>query len=115
MPTKPTIEEEVVRNAISAATHDPRFRPVSEAELADLDISVDVLEPPEPAAGMEALDPKTYGIIVSAPDGRQALLLPDLEGIDTPETQLRVTCHKGGIDPDRDRYSIQRFRVTRHH
>jgi AmmeMemoRadiSam system protein A len=115
MPTKPTIEDEIVRNAISAATHDPRFQPVSEAELADLDISVDVLEPPEPAAGMEALDPKTYGIIVSAADGRQALLLPDLEGVDTPDTQLRITCHKGGIDPDRDRYSIHRFRVTRHH
>ena len=114
MPTQPTIEEEIVRNAISAATQDPRFRPLTEAELGDLDVSVDILEPPEPVNGPEDLDPKVYGIIVRTSDGRQALLLPDLEGIDTPDAQLRVTCRKGGIDPDRDRYSIHRFRVTRH-
>jgi MEMO1 family protein len=115
LPTRATIEDEVVGNAISAATQDPRFPPLTAAELGDLDVSVDVLEPPEPAKGLEDLDPKVYGIIVRTPDGRQALLLPDLEGIDTPEVQLRTTCRKGGIDPDRDTYSIHRFRVTRHH
>ena len=32
-------------------------------------------------------------------DGRQALLLPDLEGVDTVEQQVCITCRKGGIDP----------------
>ena len=114
LPTQPTIGEEIVRNAISAATQDPRFHPVTQAELSDLDVSVDVLEAPEPANGIEDLDPKVYGIIVRTPDGRQALLLPDLEGVDTVDAQLRITCRKGGIDPDRDTYSIYRFRVTRH-
>lgn len=115
LPTRRTIEEEIVGNAISAATGDARFLPVSGPELPDLDISVDVLEAPEEVNGVEDRDPKVYGIIVRTDDGRQALLLPDLEGIDTPEMQLRVTCRKGGIDPDRDRYRIYRFRVTRHH
>ena len=113
--TRGSIEEEIVGNAISAASRDPRFSPLTQGELADLDISVDVLGPPEEVSGPRDLDPKEYGIIVRAVDGRQALLLPDLEGVDTAEQQLRITCHKGGIDPDIDRYRLFRFRVERHH
>lgn len=114
-PTRPTIEEEIVRNAISAATRDPRFHSLDKAELNDLDISVDVLGEPEEVSGVQDLDPKTYGIIVQTADGRQALLLPDLEGVDTPQQQLRITAHKGGIDPDVDRIRLFRFKVERHH
>jgi AmmeMemoRadiSam system protein A len=114
-PTRATIEEEIVGNAISAASRDPRFYPLTPAELDDLDISVDVLGPAEEVNGLEDLDPREYGIIVRTGDGRQALLLPDLEGVDTPEQQLRITCRKGGIDPDLDRYRLSRFRVERHH
>jgi len=114
-PTRATIEEEVVGNAISAASRDPRFYPLTPAELDDLDISVDVLGPAEEVNGLADLDPKEYGIIVRTADCRQALLLPDLEGVDTPEQQLRITCRKGGIDPDLDRYCLSRFRVERHH
>ncbi len=114
-PTRDRIEEEIVGNAISAATTDPRFYPLTPDELSDLDISVDVLGPPEVVRGLDDLDPKEYGIIVQCADGRQALLLPDLEGVDTPEQQLNITCRKGGIDPSHDRYRLSRFRVERHH
>ena len=50
------------------------------------------------------MDPKRYGMIVRTLDGRRALLLPDLEGVDTVEQQLRITCRKGSIDPDTDQY-----------
>jgi AmmeMemoRadiSam system protein A len=113
-PTRESIEEEIVGNAISAATRDPRFDPLTPEELEDLDISVDVLGPPETVGGLEDLDPKEYGIIVQCADGRQALLLPDLEGVDTPEQQFAITCRKGGIDPNRDQYRLSRFRVERH-
>lgn len=114
-PTQPSIEDEIVHNAISAATRDPRFFPVGPAELAGLDISVDVLGEPEEVGGTEELDPKQFGIIVQTADGRQALLLPDLEGVDTVDQQVCITCRKGGIDPNRDRYRIFRFQVERHH
>jgi AmmeMemoRadiSam system protein A len=114
-PTRATIEEEIVGNAISAASRDPRFHPLTAQELEDLDVSVDVLTPAEEVCGLKDLDPKEYGIIVRTEDGRQALLLPDLEGVDTVDQQLRITCRKGGIDPDRDRYRLYRFRVERHH
>jgi AmmeMemoRadiSam system protein A len=114
-PTRPGIEDEIVRNAISAATRDPRFPPMGVDELEGLDISVDVLGESEEVSGTEHLDPKRFGIIVQTADGRQALLLPDLEGVDTVDQQVSITCRKGGIDPVRDRYRIFRFEVQRHH
>ena len=110
-----SIEQEIVANAISAATRDPRFYPVEPSELAGLDVSVDVLGAPEEVDGPEHLDPKVYGVIVRTIDGRRALLLPDLEGVDTVEQQLRIACRKGDIDPSYDQYAIFRFRVERHH
>src|SRR5664279_185595 len=41
------IVQETIANAVSAATRDPRFSPVTPGELADLIYSVDVLSPPE--------------------------------------------------------------------
>jgi AmmeMemoRadiSam system protein A len=114
LPTKATLAEEIVSNAVSAATRDPRFFPVSPAELEGLSVSVDVLGEPEEVAGPDELDPRRYGLIVRADDGRQALLLPDLAGVDTVERQLELTCRKGGINPLRDRYRLLRFSVARH-
>lgn len=63
-PTQPTLGEEIVRNAISAGLADPRFPPVVLAELAELEISVDVLAEPEPVHDHSELDPEVYGVIV---------------------------------------------------
>jgi AmmeMemoRadiSam system protein A len=114
-PQLASVEEETVANAISAAAADPRFYPLTEAELDGLDISVDVLGPTEEVDSVEELDPKRYGIVVRTIDGRRALLLPDLEGVDTVEQQLRITCRKGSIDPNADQYRIYRFEVERYH
>ena len=59
------------------------------------------------------LDPKRYGVIVEA-RGRKGLLLPDLEGVDTVEDQLKIARKKGGIADDDD-VRIWRFEVERHH
>lgn len=114
-PHRTTLEEEIITNAISAATRDPRFYPVEKIELDNLDISVDVLGPAEEVNGVEDLDPERYGLIVRTIDGRRALLLPDLEGVDTVDQQIRITCRKGGIDPVADQYRLYRFEVERHH
>jgi len=112
-PQQDNLALEIVSNAISAATRDPRFPPVQLNELDDLDISVDVLEPPERVASQEDLDPKVYGVIVEH-GGRRGLLLPDLEGVDTAEQQVSIALRKGWIDPQ-ENYRLYRFRVTRYH
>lgn len=112
-PTMPTIEEEIVRNAVAACSEDPRFDCVTPDELDSLVISVDILGENEPVSSVSELDPAIYGVIVTA-GFRRGLLLPDLEGVDTVADQLAIACRKGGISPD-EPYRIQRFRVTRYH
>ncbi|MCH4181474.1 MAG: AmmeMemoRadiSam system protein A [Atopobiaceae bacterium] len=113
-PTCPTLAEEVCANAISAGTRDPRFPAVTAGELPELVYDVDVLGEPEPVEGPEELDPARYGVIVSAFDGRRGLLLPDLDGVDTVEEQVGIAARKGGIDPDHEDVSLERFQVVRH-
>ena len=110
-PTTDCVANEIIRNAIQAAIADPRFLEVTEDELVDIDISVDVLTNPIKAI-KEELNPKIYGVIVSKGQNR-GLLLPDLEGVDTVEEQLNIACQKGGIDPNSD-YSIEKFEVIRY-
>lgn len=110
-PTTDSVAQEIIKNAIEAATRDYRFDPVEEHELIDIDISVDVLTDPEPAKKDE-LNPKKYGVIVSK-GMRKGLLLPDLEGVDTVDYQLQIACEKAGIDPNDD-YNIEKFEVIRY-
>lgn len=110
-PTTDNLAREIVRNAIQAATCDPRFEPVDEAELGELSVSVDVLHPAEDIDRLDELDPKAYGVIVSC-GLRRGLLLPDLEGVDTPEQQVLIACQKARITPS-EQLNLQRFKVDR--
>jgi len=112
-PAYATLADEIIQNAIAAATRDPRFMPVQPPEIQGLTISVDVLGAPERVGGLEDFDPRRYGMIARA-GGRRGLLLPDLEGVDTPEEQLAIVCRKAGITPE-EAVEFCRFTVTRHH
>lgn len=109
-PTTNSIAEEIINNSISAALNDPRFSPLRKEELMDIDISVDLLYPPEKTT-FEELDSKKYGVIVSC-GHRRGLLLPNLEGIDTADKQVAIAMEKGGIMPN-ENYSLERFKVER--
>lgn len=111
-PTCENLAWEIVQNAVSACSRDPRFSPVRPDELDELEYSVDVLGAPEPVDSPAALDPKTYGVIVSC-GGRRGLLLPDLDGVDSVEAQLSIALQKGGIR-ENEPYKIERFKVVRH-
>lgn len=105
------LEEEIVNNAIAAATEDPRFYPVTADEMELLEISVDVLEPEEAVDDFSELDPEIYGVIVEQ-GYKRGLLLPNLEGVNTVEDQIRIAKDKAGISGDD--YNIKRFKVTRY-
>ncbi|MDF9409983.1 MAG: hypothetical protein A4E52_00034 [Pelotomaculum sp. PtaB.Bin013] len=111
-PTKRSIAEEVAANAISAGINDPRFQPVGQEELADLEYSVDVLQPPRPVKSYDELDPKKYGVIVRT-GLRSGLLLPNLEGVDTVEEQVSIARQKAGIK-EYEQAELERFEVTRY-
>jgi len=97
-PQTGSVAEEIIANAISSATRDPRFPPVHPSELKDLDYSVDVLTRPVPVKDTDKLDPKRFGVIVEC-GWRRGLLLPDLEGVDSVEQQISICQQKAGISP----------------
>jgi AmmeMemoRadiSam system protein B/AmmeMemoRadiSam system protein A len=110
--TQKNVAAEVIQNAISSATRDPRFPPVAPEELKDLEYNVDVLTSPEPVKDESKLDPKKYGVIVEK-GFRRGLLLPDLEGVDTVDYQIDICRQKAGIDPD-EPVKLYRFEVKRY-
>jgi AmmeMemoRadiSam system protein A len=110
-PTKENTAHEIIANAIKTATSDPRFPPVREEELVELEYSVDVLSQPEPCR-TEDLDPKRYGVIVEK-DWKRGLLLPDLPGVNTGEEQLEIARRKAGIEQGAS-VKLYRFTVERH-
>jgi AmmeMemoRadiSam system protein A len=111
-PAKANVAEEIIANAISSSTRDPRFPPVTPAELDQLEYSVDVLTKPEPVESTADLDPKRYGVIVES-GWRKGLLLPDLEGVDSVEHQIEICRAKAGIGPD-EPVKLYRFEVRRY-
>ena len=112
-PTRDTLADEIVSNAISAATRDPRFPAITVPELEKLTISVDVLGEAELIESEAELDVKRYGVIVEK-GFRRGLLLPDLEGVDTVEYQVAIAKRKAGIRLDEEGVQMYRFEVIRH-
>jgi AmmeMemoRadiSam system protein A len=112
-PIQPSLDREIIANAISASMRDPRFDPLSPAELNGTLFSVDVLGTPEAVSDIASqLDPRKWGVIVTM-GHRRGVLLPDLEGVDTALEQLEIAAQKAGISNFRDAF-IERFTVDRY-
>jgi AMMECR1 domain-containing protein/aromatic ring-opening dioxygenase LigB subunit len=109
-PVERDIVAETWHSALAAALHDPRFPPVTAGELPRLRFTVTVLGELEPVPSSAGLDPAVYGVLVAASDGRKAVLLPGIEGVDTVEQQLAIVRQKAGIAPG-EGITIQRFRT----
>lgn len=130
LPTRKNIAEEIIHNAIAAATEDYRFGLIQKKELPQLSYTVYILSEPELVKDINELDPKKYGIIIKmvpiiSPDKtdvvfnghfpyKSGLLLPDLKGVDTIEKQILIACQKAGIDPRREKIIIYRFGVEKY-
>ena len=109
LPTEPNLAEEIIGNAIAAASQDYRFSPITVKELPKLIYSVYILEEPRQIKNLKELDPKKYGILIKSETGKSGLLLPDLDGIDTVEKQLTAVCHKCGVRFSEEKVMICKF------
>jgi len=110
-PQKKTLAEEIIANAVSAATHDYRFNPVQIQELAHIAYSIDVLSKLTPVKSLKELDAQKYGVLVEKGISK-GLLLPNLEGVETVKQQLDIAKHKAGIF-ENSGLTIYRFEVQR--
>lgn len=113
-PVQDSLAQEIIDNAVSASTRDPRFDPIRADELKWLEISVDVLGEAEPVRSAAELDVKRYGVIVTK-GRKRGLLLPDLDGVDTVEQQIAIAKSKAGIAEWDRNVQLERFEVVRHH
>ncbi len=112
LPSKEDVVDEIIDNAIQAASADPRFDPLEARELDEVDVKVDILSKIEPIRSKDELDPKRYGVVVEQGDKR-GLLLPNLEGVDTVEEQISIAKKKAGISNNQS-VQLSRFEVVRH-
>ncbi len=111
-PVKKTLWEELCQNALCAAFSDPRFPPLSKAELSEVKFNVDLLSSPQKTK-FSKLNPKKLGLIVKTPDGRMGLLLPNIKGVKTPHQQLSICLKKGKIGP-KEKYNLYVFKTQRY-
>lgn len=111
-PYQTTLAQEVVANAISASSRDPRFPPVAPQELGDLTVGVDLLGTPFEYDGKIEWDVGRRGVI-AAGRGQRGLLLPGLEGVEDAPAQLAIAAGKAGLAVD-EVERIWLFDIERH-
>jgi len=119
------LRADVRANAVSAATRDPRFAPLSRDEFRVARVEVSVLEPAQPLEADSAdhasaqLRPFEDGVIL-AWRGRRAPFLPQVwEALPLPADFLRELRRKAGLAPefwDRDlrlwRYAVAKWKES---
>ncbi len=108
-PTQP-LGAVIVHCAAAAALEDPRFPPVTTAELPLLSVEVSVLTPLEPVTDIERIEVGRHGLVV-AHGGRRGLLLPQVPGEWgwSRDEFLSQTCRKAGLAADDWRHGASIF------
>lgn len=108
------LAREVARCAADSARRDPRFRPVTVEELAEIALEISVLGPLEPIEPRpDAFVVGEHGLVVEA-GSSHGLLLPQVatEWGWTPEQFLRQTCVKAGLPPSAWQDGARLFRFA---
>lgn len=91
----------VIRNTVNAASHDPRFTPMTSAEEPEVDIEVSVLTPLKEVPSFQDIRLGRDGIVIEK-GGRRAVFLPQVapeQGWDLPATLTHLSM-KAGLSPD---------------
>ena len=116
--TRPLIKD-VAENAFAAAFEDPRFPSLTEAEYAQLEYHISILNPAEPMEFesetdlLQQLRPGIDGLILED-RGRRATFLPSVwESLSMPPEFLQHLKQKAGLPADywSDSLQVQRYTV----
>ncbi len=98
--------DDVIENARAAALQDPRFEPLSPAELEEVDIEVSLLSVPQPLPWRDVDDlrarirPGIDGVVLRF-DGRQATFLPSVwRQLPDFDVFFSHLCQKAGLPAD---------------
>ncbi len=117
LPVEPLIKG-VIRNAVNAASHDPRFDAMTLAEEPRVQIEISVLTPPKTVDGVEDIAIGRDGILIDR-GGRRAVFLPQVapEQNWDLETTLAHLSMKAGMPADawRTNTTFQTFQAQVFH
>jgi AmmeMemoRadiSam system protein A len=107
LPYKP-LWETISNAAVSAATQDYRFRPLTLEELSETKIEISVLTLPESVKDIKEIEVGKHGIIISKGPCK-GLLLPQVpvEWDWDLETYLSHGCLKAGLEEDEWKKGVQ--------
>jgi AmmeMemoRadiSam system protein B/AmmeMemoRadiSam system protein A len=101
--SRESVVEGVKHNAVNAAFHDPRFRPVKRAEMDDMDIEVSILSEPKPLEYTDYHDllkkirPGVDGVIIKYGMSGATFLPQVWEQLADKEEFLSHLCAKAGL------------------
>ena len=101
----------VPRCAVSACSSDPRFPPIAQTELHDVEIEISLLGPFEPISSSGEIAIGRHGLFVER-GWHRGLLLPQvaIEWEWDAETFLAQACHKAGLPLDAWKSDAKLFR-----
>jgi len=103
----------VMQASLQAAFADPRFLPLRQEELKEIDIEISVLGPIIPVKKVEEIRVGRDGLIIKK-DGQQGLLLPQVAtefNLDRLKF-LELTCKKAGLSPSAWKKGASIYRFT---
>jgi AmmeMemoRadiSam system protein A len=115
---------DVIQRAQSAASRDPRFPPVTPAEVPNLDIEISLLTPPQPIKYsspeelLERLQSGKEGVIVQSGTHRATFLPQVWERVDDPQIFLELLCQKASLHRDAwrsDTIQVETYQVESFH
>lgn len=117
-----SLREDVTSNARSAAFEDPRFPPLTAAELEGLSVEVSVLAPADPIECssedelLTALQPGVDGLILECGPHRSTFLPQVWENCSEPRLFVEALKRKAGLSSDFwsdeirfSRYSVEKY------
>jgi AmmeMemoRadiSam system protein A len=119
-----TIREGVRTNALNAAFHDPRFPPVTNRELDNIDIEISILTRPIALAYTDGKDlaAKLHcgidGVIICKGSARATFLPQVWDQLPRPEDFLSHLCRKAGLATDAwqaTRLTVETYQVQYFH
>jgi MEMO1 family protein len=90
--------QSVIKNAIAACSGDPRFPPMTEEELKDINLEISILSPLSPVKDVKDIQIGKHGLVIRQ-GAHSGLLLPQVAGELgwDRDTFLKNLCAKAGL------------------
>lgn len=107
--------DEIIENAIGAASKDKNLGPIKSSQLNQIKVCVDVLSVPHIADNLKELKPQKHGLFIRDTSGKSGFIMPNIKGVNTVEEQIKKLKHNIGIsEKDNSKLDILFFKSTRY-